>query len=128
MCGADKGPRQALLETRGAQGCRRRIVAAMLPVEKAIEAAHRGQRARGRAPGEPAPVTRRQPGPEIRRAQPEQRAEIGRLAEMLGENWEEAEQVGPIRLDGRRALTLLMLEPVQPGADQIGDLRVRPRK
>jgi hypothetical protein len=71
-------------------------------------------------------MTGSQPGPEIARAQLEQRAKIGRLAEMLGAELEEGEQVGPIRLDGRGTLTLLMREPIQPRAEQIGDLGMRP--
>ena len=66
------------------------------------------------------------PGPEIRGAQLQQTIQSRGIAEVLGAELEEPEQVGSIRLDRGGTLTLLMRQPVQPGADQIGDLRMRP--
>ena len=85
MCGADSGRGRRCSQARRAQRLQRRVVAAVLPVEKAIEAAHRGERARGRAsaPGRAgdAPASQARKSAALER---EQRGEIGRLAEMLG--------------------------------------------
>ena len=120
-----QGPRQALLQTRRPQRRRGRVVASVLAVEKPVEAAHRSEHTRGRALRQAAPVPRSQPGAEIGGGEREQIVERRRPAQVLRAEADEPLEVGPIRLDGGRAPTFLMRQPVQPCIRLVRDLRVR---
>ena len=98
-------------------------------VEKPDKAAHHRQAARRRAALDPRGAEG-EPGAEIGRQQPRQHGEVGRLAEMRGQEIEKAGEVAAVGGDGVRRGAPLAAEPGHPQTDRGAQIlgRGKPRQ